>query len=66
LIRPLGLETVRKQASEMEVETRRFYEKAGARADDPRLRQLLDDLAEEERSHEDRAAALEQDKLGRG
>src|SRR5262249_15268257 len=31
LIRPLGLETVRKQASSMEVETRRFYEKAATR-----------------------------------
>ena len=28
LIRPLGLETVRNQASAMEVEKRRFYEKA--------------------------------------
>src|SRR5882672_6931000 len=63
LIRPLGLETVRKQASAMEVETRHFYEKAAARAVDVRLRQLLDDLAQEERSHEDRAEALEKDKL---
>jgi rubrerythrin len=64
LIRPLGLETVRKQASAMEVETRHFYEKAAARALDVRLRQLLDDLAQEERSHEDRADELEKDKLG--
>jgi rubrerythrin len=64
LIRPLGLETVRNQASAMEVETRRFYEKAAARAQDPRLRQLLDNLAQEERSHHDRAEALEKDKLG--
>jgi rubrerythrin len=64
LIRPLGLETVRKQASAMEVETRRFYEKAADRAVDVRLRQLLDDLAEEERSHKDRADELEKDKLG--
>jgi rubrerythrin len=63
LIRPLGLETVRSQASAMEVETRRFYEKAAARAQDARVRQLLDDLAQEERSHEDRAEALEHDKL---
>src|SRR3982074_1199876 len=32
LIRPLGLETVRNQASAMEVETRNFYERADARA----------------------------------
>src|SRR5438270_882657 len=63
LIRPLGLETVRGQARAMEVETRRFYEKAAARAHDARLRQLLDDLAQEERSHEDRAEELESDRL---
>ena len=63
LIRPLGLETVRNQASAMEVETRRFYEKAAARTQDARLRQLLDDLAQEERSHQDRAEELEKDKL---
>jgi rubrerythrin len=63
LIRPLGLETVRSQASAMEVESRRFYEKAAARAQDARVRQLLDDLAQEERTHEDRAEALERDKL---
>ena len=63
LIRPLGLETVRSQASAMEVEARRFYEKAAARTEDAQIRQLLDDLAQEERSHEDRAEALEHDKL---
>jgi len=63
LVKPLGLETVRNQASAMEVESRRFYEKAAARAQDPGVRQLLDDLAQEERSHEDRAEKLERDKL---
>src|SRR5579859_4789276 len=63
LVQPLGLESVRNQASAMEVESRRFYEKASARAEDAGVRQLLDDLAEEERSHEDRADALEKDKL---
>jgi erythrin-vacuolar iron transport family protein len=64
LVRPLGLDTVRNQASAMEVETRRFYEKAASRAQDARVRQLLDDLAQEERSHETRADELEKDKLG--
>src|SRR5579864_7445337 len=41
LIQPLGLETVRKQAATMEVESRRFYESAAARAQDPAVRQLL-------------------------
>ena len=63
LVKPLGLETVRNQASAMEVESRRFYEKAAALAQDPGVRQLLDDLAQEERSHEDRAEKLEKDKL---
>ncbi len=63
LVRPLGLDAVRKQASTMEVESRRFYEKAAARTQDAGVRQLLDDLAQEERSHENRAEALEKDKL---
>src|ERR1700683_2881464 len=63
MVRPLGLDTVRNQAAAMEVESRRFYEKASARAQDPGVRQLLDDLAQEERSHENRAEQLEKDKL---
>ena len=63
LIRPLGLDMVRKQAATMEVESRRFYEKAAARSQDAGVRQLLDDLAQEERSHEHRAEELEKDKL---
>lgn len=63
LIRPLGLDTVRNQASAMEVETRRFYEKASARSSDARIRQLLDDLAQEERGHEERADELGKTKL---
>src|SRR6266436_5747593 len=34
LVRPLGLDNVRKQASAIEVETRRFYERAAGRAKD--------------------------------
>ena len=63
LVRPLGLATVRNQASAMEVETRRFYEKAAQRAGDVRIRQLLDDLAQEERGHEERADELGKTKL---
>ena len=61
--RPLGLESVRKQASAMEVETRQFYEKAAGRAQDASVRQLLDNLAQEERRHEDRAQELTEEKL---
>jgi rubrerythrin len=51
LVRPLGLKTVQKTAESMEVETKRFYEAAGRRATDTGIRQLLGDLAEEERNH---------------
>jgi rubrerythrin len=64
LMRELGLETLRKQAATMEIESRRFYESAAKRAQDPATRQLLDDLANEERSHENRAEELEKEKLG--
>src|SRR3954468_15095429 len=47
----------------MEVETRRFYERSAARTQDAHIRQLLDDLAQEERSHEDRAEELGEEKL---
>ena len=63
LVRPLGLETVRNQAGAMEAETRRYYERAAARAQDPQVRQLLDDLAQEERGHEDKADQLEKTEL---
>jgi len=58
LVQPLRLEAVRGQVAAMEVETRRFYERSAARTSDARIRQLLDDLAQEERSHENRAEQL--------
>jgi rubrerythrin len=58
LTRPLGLEAVRKQAAEMELETKRFYEAAIQKATDARIRQLLGDLAEEERKHEQLAESM--------
>lgn len=48
----------RNRAEVMEVETRRFYEAAAARATDARTRQLLGDLAEEERKHAHAAETL--------
>jgi rubrerythrin len=63
LMRPLRIEAVRKEASTMEVETRRFYEKAAARTQDAGVRQLLDDLINEEREHEERAQELDKEKL---
>jgi len=63
LYKPLGLEVVRKQASAMEMEIRRFYEKAAAVTSDASLRQLLGDLAEEEWSHAMRADELGKENL---
>ncbi len=47
----------------MEMEIRRFYECAAQRSQDARTRQLLDDLAAEERSHEYRAERLQHEAL---
>jgi rubrerythrin len=58
LMKPLRLDAVRKQAATLEVETRRFYEKAVDRMQDASIRQLLNDLAQEERDHEHRAEEL--------
>src|SRR5262249_39097949 len=58
LVRPLGLAGVQKQAQVMELETRRFYEKAAQQATDAGIRQLLGDLASEERRHSQVAEEL--------
>jgi rubrerythrin len=63
LLRPLPLDVVRSQAASMEMETRRFYERAAARTSDAGIRQLLNDLAQEERNHKDKAEELGRDKL---
>jgi rubrerythrin len=59
-IRPLGLEAARTYAETMELETRRFYERAAQQATDAGTRQLLGDLAEEERHHERMAEGMPQ------
>ncbi len=66
LARPLRLTTVRSQASAIEAETRRFYERAAAQTTDASTRQLLDDLAQEERVHEQRAGQLGRKLVGSG
>jgi rubrerythrin len=63
LVRPLGLKTVQKTAETMEVETRRFYEAAARRTTDTGIRQLLGDLAEEERNHAHTAEQIAHTKL---
>ena len=59
LLRPLGLEKVRAQVELMEAESKRFYHTAARRSTDAAIRQLLGDLAAEERRHEERAEELE-------
>jgi rubrerythrin len=59
LIRPLRIDVVRKQAEIMELETRRFYERALERVTDASTRKLLGDLAEAERKHSALAESLE-------
>src|SRR6201995_3287416 len=59
LARPLSLEKVRAQAELMEAETKRFYLAGARHSTDAAIRQLLGDLAAEERRHEARAEELE-------
>src|SRR5205807_6282395 len=66
LVRPLGLKAVQKAAETMEVETKRFYEVAARRATDAGVRQLLGDLAEEERNHALTAERIALTKLSEG
>lgn len=63
LVRPLGLKTVRRQAEIMELETRRFYERAIRQVSDASTRKLLGDLAEVERQHYAMAETLEEEHL---
>jgi erythrin-vacuolar iron transport family protein len=66
MLRPLGLDKVRRQAEAIELETRRFYERALERSTDAGLRKLLGDLVAAEREHIDRAQKLSQDLLTGG
>ena len=50
----------------MEVETQRFYEAAALRATDAGIRQLLGDLAAEERTHAERAEELQEARQATG
>ena len=58
LVRPLGLDEVRKYAANMEYETARFYRKAAETTRDASIRELLLRLAEEEEKHEQLAEKL--------
>ncbi len=66
LLRPLGISTVRKQVEIMELETRRFYERALQKVSDASTRKLLGDLAEIERQHSEFAESLQEKQLASG
>ena len=63
LIQTLGIETVRRYAESMELETQRFYERAAEKVSDASTRKLLGDLAEAERHHVELADELEKEHL---
>ena len=58
LVRPLGLDNVRKQAVSMESQAYRYYLEAAKRTSDTDIRKLLGDLAAAEKSHVSLAAKL--------
>src|SRR5579864_4111092 len=60
LSRPLPINEVRKQVEIMELETRRFYERAIPHVNDVGIRKLLGDLAEAERKHYATAESLQE------
>jgi erythrin-vacuolar iron transport family protein len=66
LVRPLGIEAVRKLVALMEMETRRFYQRAMQHVTDASTRKLLGDLAETERKHYVLAESLEEKHLTLG
>ena len=66
LMRPLGLDEVRKFAEDMEFQAERFYRRAAENARDASVRQLLVDLAEAEAGHESLAHKLSESILTPG
>src|SRR2546427_6336726 len=59
-VQPLRINEVRKQVEVMELETRRFYERAIQQVSDAGIRKLLGDLAEVERRHYATAESLQE------
>jgi rubrerythrin len=59
LVKPLRLSAARKFAQDMELQTRLYYEAAAKKTTDAGTRQLLGDLANEERKHIHTAQTME-------
>lgn len=66
LVRPLGINAVRKQTEIMELETLRFYNRALKQVSEASTRKLLGDLAEIERRHSAFAATLQENQVATG
>ncbi len=63
MIRPLGIEAVRRHARQMEIDASRFYLEGAQRSTDAGIRKLLGDLAEAEAEHQVAAGAIEEKRL---
>ena len=57
--RSLSVDEVRRRVALLEYEAERFYSRAALQTTDAELRQLLGDLAEEERKHEERSSLID-------
>jgi rubrerythrin len=66
ITRTLRPERAREEAALMEIEARRFYEAAAQKTSDAGIRQLLDDLAQEEQRHEDSAEQINEAQAAAG
>ena len=63
MVRPLGIEAVRRHARQMEVDASRFYLEAAGRSSDASVRKLLGDLAAAEAEHQVAAGTIEEKRL---
>jgi erythrin-vacuolar iron transport family protein len=66
VVRNIVPEKARREAALMEIQSRRFYEAAARRTTDAAMRQLLDDLAQEEQRHEKAAEQITGQQLASG
>jgi len=58
IVRNVRPEKARQEAALMEIQSRRFYEAAARRTTDAAIRQLVNDLAQEEQRHENKAGEI--------
>jgi rubrerythrin len=63
MMQRLGLDMVRRQARQMEIDSARFYQQAAGRTTDASIRKLLGDLASAEAQHEHIASEIEAKRL---